>query len=127
MIELTVIGANRPALVEDAYSSLTGYRWRLDRDGYVMRKSAGRRIYLHHVVLPGKRYPAFVRDHRNRDKLDNRAANLRWLAIEDSPQNRDACLKNPTGFRGVMRIGSRYRATATVRGVTQRFGMFDDP
>lgn len=44
MIQLTVAGSNRPALVDDDFAQLKAYRWRLDREGYVMRKSAGRRV-----------------------------------------------------------------------------------
>lgn len=78
MIELTVVGANAPALVDDCWAHLIGYRWRLCKGGYVYRKVHGKRIYLHHIVVPGKRWPEFVRDHINRDKMDNRAENLRW-------------------------------------------------
>jgi len=126
-MELHVVGADRPALVDDCWAGLARYRWRLDKDGYVCRRAKGKRIYLHHVVMPGDRYPAFVRDHVSRDKLDNRGANLRWLTLKQSVQNRGACTKNSTGQRGVMKIGARYRATATLNGVVHRFGMFDDP
>jgi hypothetical protein len=127
MIELDVVGSARPAMVDECFAHLARYRWKLDKDGYVHRKAGGKRIYLHHVVLPGDRYPEFVRDHRNRDKLNNRADNLRWLTLTESVQNRDACRKNTTGQRGVMPIGKRFRATVTVEGRTHRLGMFDDP
>ncbi|MBO9377687.1 hypothetical protein GG804_13000 [Sphingomonas histidinilytica] len=129
MIQLTVAGSNRPALVDDDFAQLKAYRWRLDREGYVMRKSAGRRVYLHHVVLPGSRYPAFVRDHVNRDKMDNQRGNLRWLPAAHSPQNRDACPKNKTGFRGVRfdDQSGRYLATVQHNGKAVVRKWFDDP
>lgn len=127
MIELPVVGSNRPALVDDCHTSLIGYRWRLDKDGYVMRKAKGRRIYLHHLILPGDRYPEFLRDHQNRDKMDNRSRNLRWLTMSESVQNRGPARRNPLGLRGVRLQGKRYRAVATVNGVTSRIGLFDDP
>ena len=101
MIELTVVGANAPALVDECWAHLVAYRWRLDRQGYVYRKVHGTRIYLHHVVMPGDRWPMFMRDHISRDKLDNRATNLRWLTAAESTQNRDAAKCNITGVRGV--------------------------
>ena len=127
VIELAVMDSDRPALVDDTFAHLVGYRWRLDKDGYVYRKVHGVRKYLHHMVMPGNRYPDYVRDHRNRDKLDNREGNLRWLTLQESVQNRDACTRNETGFRGVKRIGNRYRATMAIGGVTYRLGMYDDP
>lgn len=101
MIELTVVGASAPALIDDSMGHLLGYRWRLHKDGYVYRKVHGKRIYLHHVVMPGDRYPEYVRDHINRNRLDNRSENLRWLTLAESTQNRDVCRRNQTGVRGV--------------------------
>lgn len=124
-MHLSVVGLNEPALVDDCMAHLAVYRWRLDKQGYVMRKAKGKRIYLHHVVLPGRRYPEFVRDHINRDKLDNRSANLRWLTLQQSAQNKGAYeRKHKLGLRGVMPIGSGYRATATLDGRIHRLGTF---
>lgn len=114
MFELHVDGAASPALVDDCWSHLAQYKWRLDRDGYVVRKSAGRRIYLHHVVMPGHRYPAFVRDHINRNKLDNSLSNLRWVELRHSSQNRGPARKNATGHRGVRFDESKRMYLATV-------------
>ncbi|WP_458761261.1 HNH endonuclease [Afipia sp. TerB] len=90
-----------------------------------MRKAKGKRIYLHHVVLPGKRYPEYVRDHINRDKLDNRAANLRWVTFSQSAQNRNPYRrKHCLGLRGVMPVAGGYRATVTVNRIIHRLGIF---
>jgi hypothetical protein len=77
MIELYVAKSDRPALVDDDFPELIGSRWELHRDGYATRKVQNERgvrtrQYLHHLILPGKRYPLFVRDHINRDRLDCR-------------------------------------------------------
>lgn len=90
-----------------------------------MRKAKGRRIYLHHVVLPGKRYPEFLRDHINRNKLDNRSTNLRWLTFNQSAQNKSPYNRqHRLGLRGVTPFGRRYRATVTVAGTVHRLGYF---
>lgn len=125
MIELTVVGANQPALVDDSMAHLVGYRWRVCKGGYVYRKVHGKRRYLHHFVLPGDRWPDFVRDHINRNKFDNQLANLRWVTLAENTHNRTAHRCNVTGLRGVLKIGERYRATVTKDGVVHRFGMFD--
>jgi hypothetical protein len=114
MILLKVVGSNQSALVDDCWAHLAKYRWRLDKQGYVMRK-AGRRIYLHHVVMPGERWPEFVRDHINRDKLDNQSGNLRWLSRSESPQNRGPCQRNGTGVRGVRFDAGRQQFLARVQ------------
>ena len=115
MIGLTVAGSNLPALIDDAYAHLVGFRWRLDKDGYVMRRSAGRRVYLHHEVLPGSRYPAYHRDHENRDKLDNRSRNLRWLTAAESQQNKGPYKCNESGYRGVRFVAAKGQFLATIQ------------
>lgn len=125
MIEIPVVGSDSAAIVDDEYSYLQAYRWRLDGDGYVMRKSAGKRIYLHHVVLPGSRYPEFVRDHINRNKLDNTSDNLRWLSLKESVQNRGVSARNSTGVRGVRMENGRFRARVQSGGAAVIHKRFD--
>ena len=125
MIELNVKGSNAPALVDDCWAALQRYVWKLDENGYVYRMRNRRHLYLHHVVMPGDRYPEFVRDHISRDKLDNRSENLRWLTQAESAQNRGACRKNKTGVRGVRLEGNRYRARVQHNGKTIACGRFD--
>lgn len=129
MIEVTVAGSNRPALIDEAFAHLVGYRWRLDKDGYVMRRAGGRCVYLHHAVLPGSRYPAFHRDHESRDKLDNRTQNLHWLTAAESQQNKSAYRCNATGYRGVRFDATRRRFCASIqsggKALVRRW--FDDP
>lgn len=115
MIELTVQGSNEPALVDDCWASLAQYKWKLDKNGYPHRKTKGARIYLHHVVLPGNRYPNFVRDHINRNKLDSRSENLRWITLAENAQNRGACKRNRTGVRGVRFDRSKNQYLARVQ------------
>lgn len=126
MIELEVVGADRPALVDDQFSYLIGYRWRMFKDGYVGRKAKGKRIYLHHVVMPGKRYPEYVRDHISRDKMDNRDCNLRWVPFAGNAQNKGPQKRNVVGVRGVTLFnGNRYRATVGLGGKRHYLGYFD--
>jgi hypothetical protein len=124
MIELSIFGSTQCALVDEGMEDLTKYRWRLDRGGYVYRKKRGNRIYLHHLVLPGSRWPMFVRDHANRNKLDNRSANLRWLDQRCSAQNKGPQKRNSTGIRGVTKYGKGYRAVVTLDGTVHRLGTF---
>jgi len=94
------------ALIDDNRTELVGYRWRIDKHGYVCRKTKARRIYLHHCILP-HRPDGLVRDHINRDKLDNRLGNLRLVTRAASSRNRGPNTNRGTGVRGVNYINGQ--------------------
>ena len=128
MIRLPVVGSEEPALIDDMHAGLLGYRWRFDRDGYVMRKTKGRRVYLHHAVMGSAPSGDFVRDHINRNKLDNTGTNLRWVARADNNRNRSASSRNATGIRGVRfdAVSGRFLARLQSGGRTLARGWFND-
>lgn len=111
------------ALVDPADLELVGaYRWRLHTSGYVStnvkRDGRQRTIYLHRLILdPG---PGLTVDHGNRDKLDNRRANLRPATRIQQNANQRRRADNTTGYRGVGRARGRWRAQIDVAG-RQRF------
>lgn len=64
------------ALVDDADAESVGEtRWYLSPNGYAHAPKCGE-IYMHRVVAGIKRGDGRVVHHDNRDKLDNRRANL---------------------------------------------------
>ena len=64
-------------LIDDADARLADFTWRLGRTGYAVRWRDGGTIYLHREVLGLERGDGLEADHVNRDRLDNRRANLR--------------------------------------------------
>lgn len=119
MIELPVRGADKPALVDDELAWLLGYKWSLNRDGYVNRRAHGKRILLHQTVMPGKHWPSLMRDHINRDKMDNRSTNLRWVTPTESSQNRGCAKRNKLGIKGVRfdKSSQCFKAALNANGV----------
>lgn len=123
MAEVPVRLSDRPALVDDEDLPLVAqHRWKLGADGYPRAKIAGAWVYMHALILdPG---PGLTVDHRNRDVLDNRRANLRPATRQQQCANRGLLACNRSGFIGVSmhesglwraRIGNRhlgYFATA---------------
>jgi len=79
--------------------------------GYAVTRIDGRLIAMHRVLL-GARPGEFV-DHANRDRLDNRRANLRFCSISQNVSNR-VCRPTEAGYRGVrtekLATMVRYRA-----------------
>jgi hypothetical protein len=121
------------ALVDEQDLPLVApFKWSLIQ-GYATRGEGARgdqrMVRMHRQILglqPGDRVEV---DHVNRDKLDNRRANLRiadrFVNCQNVPPQRDGKL----GLRGVRRAssGKRFQAYATVLGVFHHLGIFDTP
>lgn len=119
------------AVVDDSdYDWLMQFSWYYtDNPGYAQATVDGvKNVYMHHLLLPAK--AGFERDHENRDKLDNRRSNLRYLCHADNIRNRGPQANNTSGFKGVHRSARaggavRWRAITRVWGVTRHLGTFN--
>ena len=97
----------------------------------------------HIVKIKGKEYPAhrlawfFMTgewpdkhiDHINRDRLDNRWANLRLATHSQNQANRPPPISNTSGFKGVTWHKNRrkWQASIRVKGEDKYLGLFDCP
>ena len=75
------------------------YKWHLSDNNYVINRSYGKTIRLHHLILPSKN--GYLIDHINRQKLDNRRVNLRY---GDKKSNNENSIKNyglPANIRNI--------------------------
>lgn len=99
-------------------------------NGYVNLGVAGK-LYLAHrlawLYMHGK-WPSCVIDHINRDKSDNRIANLRDVTSSVNEQNKLICSRNSSGYRGVCFDPRRGKWEAKIwhHGRKQWIGYFDD-
>lgn len=67
---------------------LLEHRWGLGSDGYATRRRPGVAIRMHREILGLAAGDGRHTDHINRDKLDNRRANLRVVTAAQNMQNR---------------------------------------
>jgi len=65
-------------------------------------------------------------DHFDRDKLNNRAENLRWATVKEQNNNRGMLSTNTSGISGVIRLGEKWRVRFSVDGVQKYFGVYDN-
>ena len=65
---------------------------------YVNGKRTTKRI---HQLIMGEAPDGMVVDHINRDRNDNRRANLRFVTFSQNSQNRNVNKNSVSGFRGV--------------------------
>ena len=96
--------------------------------GYA-KVNLGKEKYRAHrlaFVLMEGRWPHDQVDHINRDKLDNRWANLREATNSTNAVNRGLQANNRTGFRGVSyhKRDQVFRARVKVNGVERQVGQF---
>lgn len=76
----------------DLYPELARWRWSLGDTGYVVRSiqiPGGRqqKLRLHRVVMGCTTGDGLEVDHINRDRLDNRRANLRFVTRQENIRN----------------------------------------
>jgi len=67
--------------------------------GYPVACINGKKTYLHQLILGRK--DGFVIDHINRDKLDNRRENLRFITQRQNCLNVKLNKNNTSGHRGI--------------------------
>lgn len=101
------------ALIDDSYvERVCTYKWYLHSQGYAVatKYSKGRStsIYLHRLIMDAK--SGEIIDHVNRNRLDCRCENLRYVTPSENTINsiRD---KGKSGFWGVLEENDKYLAT----------------
>lgn len=68
-----------------------------------------------------------VVDHINGNPLDNRRANLRICTVKENNWNRRRRIGGSSGFKGVVRVGTRWRAIIWPNGKQIYLGSFAEP
>lgn len=63
--------------------------WLMKPSGYAITSINGKNVLLHCMLNP--RLPGLETDHINRDKLDNRRANLRYVTKSENTRNVARC------------------------------------
>lgn len=124
----TVVAHTR---VDEAdYEALNRWRWHLTSEGYAARShrvgGRSRTVYMHREVCCPPQ--GLIVDHINRDRLDNRRANLR--AVTRSQNNANSARRpSSTGYKGAYphRSTGRYQAQISQGGRRRSLGLFDAP
>lgn len=81
------------------YPLVSSCKWTLDRNGYVVRKSGGRKVLLHRQILNAPQ--GLDVDHVNRNPLDNRRSNLRICTRSQNSINRGPKPGASSKYKGV--------------------------
>lgn len=103
---------NFEALVDDdIFDSISVFKWCISSNGYAVRGVGDRKnnhiVFMHHIILPKK--IGFDVDHINRNKLDNRLINLRYVTRGQNMLNTGLRSTNTNGLKGTYFIRSGKR------------------
>ena len=94
---------------------ISGFKWH-HTNGYAARyiRRSGKKssMPMHHEIM-GIPKSGFVVDHINGNALDNRRNNLRIVSIRENVINQSLHKNNTSGFKGVSKFDSRWRAYIT--------------
>ena len=97
-------------------------------DGYVSIMIDGRSHQAHRLawLYVYGQFPSAGLDHINREKSDNRIANLRTATVAENGKNRNVNTNNTSGYKGVcwFKPRSKWRARAVLRGKEHSLGYF---
>lgn len=96
-MKILILYKKEKSLVDDDdFEILNKNSWYLDSTGYASNSKLGR---LHRFLMKAKK--GQIVDHINRNKLDNRKENLRFVTQSQNMVNRDFTIKNTSGYKGV--------------------------
>lgn len=120
---------------DDVYLWASKIAWHLDKDGYVTHaySRSDRDLYkkknvkLHCLILPCPE--GLMRDHINRNRLDNRRENLRICSNLQNSRNKGVDGRNKSGYKGVSWDKSRnkWEANIVIDGKSKFLKYSDDP
>lgn len=86
------------------WEKMKKYCWSKDAQGYVVAMVNGKARKFHTLIVHCPK--GSVRDHINRNKLDNRKENIRITSFSANSYNRSVSVKSKSGYTGVYKTKS---------------------
>lgn len=125
--EIVLTNGKERVLVDDSdYEWLIQYPWRMAGKGadypstsiYNSKTKKPTTVSMSRIIMGAETGDGKIVDHINRNKLDNRRCNLRFVSISQSLRNRGGYGKSK--YKGVYKTRNRWRAVLHI-------GTFDTP
>lgn len=109
----------------DDWERLKDSYWMLNKQGYAYRKMPlVNKLVKFHIDVMGKREGLFV-DHINRNRLDNRKENLRFVTPQENTWNLSTGKKNKSGVVGVYQRNNKWVASIGINRKTYHIGIYE--
>lgn len=117
--------------VDIADADLALMHWSYKRGGYAYKGIDGKVQALHRIVLERIMERPLETgeqcDHKDGDSSNNRRDNLRLTNSTGNNRNARMRKDNTSGFKGIWKVGNRWRACIKVNGKKIYLGFFDTP
>ena len=88
--------------------------------GYAITTIGNKQVYLHKLILTD----ACRVDHKNRNGLDNRRENLRYVTQSQNNMNRSKNTLSTSGYKGVHKNGNSWSASIKIKGKKLHLGTY---
>ena|SRR3990167_6132086 len=122
MIEISLYNSDNVALIDDADAALVlAHKWKLHNDKWNDYAISSRGILMHRLIMDAKK--GQIVDHEDRDGLNNRRGNLRFVTIS---QNKVNSLYRKREPKGVYPAGKKWTASIVVNNKIRHLGTFAD-
>ena len=129
-----MLSQGRVALVDDNdFEWLNKFKWYFGWNGYAIRsvKGGNKKVSMHRTILLTSCDNKGIQvDHINRNKLDNRRANLRKCSLIENRFNQSKGRNNTSSFKGVCRHNqgkiTTYKAYMYRKNKQHHLGVFSD-
>ena len=116
MMELDLTRGFKAIIDKDDYEKISHLKWHASTtsDGHTYAKNIFKRksVLLHRIIMKAKK--GQIVDHINRDTLDNRKCNLRFVNDSLNNMNQKRRNKKETIYRGVYRYSAKLRTKCWV-------------
>lgn len=115
-------------LDQEDWERVKSLRWWVNNSGYAVHKWSRRgdtgHILLHRFIV-GAIPDGMAVDHINRNRLDNRRANLRVVTRSENALNSNKRRGSTSKHKGVSRVGDRWQVVVRIDGKLKWVGKYD--
>lgn len=122
------LSQNKLTLVENNdFKKVNQYKWFYQHGYAATHQVDGKFIYLHRFLLDATK--GDIVDHINRNKLDNRRSNLRFITQSQNVFNSKILTTNKSGYRGVYykKDAKKWCARIEIAKKLHYLGYFNNP
>lgn len=126
--EIVLQNTKEKAIIDiEDIEKIKQYKWYKNREGYVLGIVNGDIKRLHRFLLDANNNINII-DHKDRNKLNNRKLNLRYVTQIENSQNRGIQSNNKSGVVGVIwhKTIKKWYAYITINKKTISLGTFND-